>query len=144
MIVASQAPEPCRFFVFGPKPYAKHPCVFGSGSSWTIFCRAKGHPHKREAASKSELAGSAKHRAKMHLKCTFSVATFRWQHLGGNISVATFRWQHFGGKISVATFRWQHFGRCTLDAPGFRAGGWAALAGRGWAGRGLGGLGSPP
>ena len=48
MIVASQAPKPCRFFVFGPKPYAKHPCVFGSGSSWMIFCRAKGHPHKRQ------------------------------------------------------------------------------------------------
>ena len=58
----AQGPEPCRFFDFGPKPYAKHPFVFESGPSWKIYSRAKGHPHKREAASKSEFGGSARHR----------------------------------------------------------------------------------
>ena len=48
MIVASQASEPCRSFVFGSKPYAKHPFDFEPAPSWTIYSRAKGHPHKRE------------------------------------------------------------------------------------------------
>ena len=33
MIVASHAPEPCRSFVFGPKPYAQHPFEIESAPS---------------------------------------------------------------------------------------------------------------
>ena len=53
-IVASYAPEPCRSFVFGPKPYAQHPFDFELAPSTTISGAVWRPPHKREAATKSD------------------------------------------------------------------------------------------
>ena len=56
-IVASYAPEPCRSFVFGPKPYAQHPFDFELAPSTTISGAVWRPPHKRESCELCELLG---------------------------------------------------------------------------------------